>query len=77
MFQEEQRQEQKVGSDAHEGELQPPSWRVSAPVILIPVALGAGQLSLLSSFFLSSKGSATGEFAGVFLACNQKIQFYD
>lgn len=29
------------------------------------------------SFFLSSKGSATGEFAGVFLACNQKIQFYD
>lgn len=29
------------------------------------------------SFFLSSKGAATGEFAGVFLACNQKIQFYD
>lgn len=48
MVQEEQRQEQKAGSDAHEGELQPPSWRVSAPGILIPVALGAGQLSLLS-----------------------------
>lgn len=73
--------------DVHEGEI-PPGWGTAAAQ-LVGVSIGhpdpcsTGSRAAVFAeqaediFFSSSEGSATGEFAGVFLACNQKPHFYD
>ena len=71
--------------DVHEGEIAP-GWRTAASQLAgvsigHPDSCGAGSGAAVFAeqaediFFSSSKGSATGEFAGVFLACNKKNTF--
>lgn len=73
--------------NVHEGEIAL-CWRTAASQLVgvsteHPNSCGAGSGAAIFAeqaediFFSNSKGSASGEFAGVFLACNKKIHFYD